>query len=119
MCNSCGYESAKWMGRCPGCGEWNTMDEEVEIVSKGPRGAFQHSDRSSRRKQLPIIAIETAEEPRVETDLEELNRVLGGGIVPGSLILIGGDPGIGKSTLLLQVSALLANKGAACSVYFW
>jgi DNA repair protein RadA/Sms len=110
MCNSCGYESAKWMGRCPGCNEWNTMVEEIEVVVKGPRRTFQHSD-GPQHKATPITAIETADEPRVDTDLEELNRVLGGGVVPGSLVLIGGDPGIGKSTLLLQVSALLANKG--------
>lgn len=110
MCNSCGYESAKWMGRCPGCGEWNTMVEELEIVSKGPKRSFQHSTGVAQ-KATPIISVETVEEPRVETELMELNRVLGGGIVPGSLVLIGGDPGIGKSTLLLQVSALLANKG--------
>jgi DNA repair protein RadA/Sms len=109
MCNSCGYESAKWMGRCPGCNEWNTMVEEVEVVVKGPRRTFQHSD-GVKHKATPITAIEIADEPRVDTDLDELNRVLGGGIVPGSLVLIGGDPGIGKSTLLLQVSALLANK---------
>ena len=115
MCKSCGYESPKWMGRCPGCGEWNTMDEEVEVaVQKGPRGAFQHTD-NVRQKAMPISAIEIVEEPRIGTDLEELNRVLGGGIVPGSLILIGGDPGIGKSTLLLQVSSLLRIKG---SVFF-
>ncbi|MDX1805879.1 DNA repair protein RadA [Paenisporosarcina macmurdoensis] len=110
MCNSCGYESAKWMGRCPGCNEWNTMVEEIEVVVKGPRRTFQHSD-GPQHKATPITAIETSDEPRVDTDLEELNRVLGGGVVPGSLVLIGGDPGIGKSTLLLQVSALLANKG--------
>lgn len=110
MCNSCGYESAKWMGRCPGCGEWNTLVEETEIVSKGPKRSFQHSDGIAQ-KATPIISVVTAEEPRVTTDFAELNRVLGGGIVPGSLVLIGGDPGIGKSTLLLQVSALLANKG--------
>ncbi|WP_019413492.1 DNA repair protein RadA [Paenisporosarcina sp. TG20] len=110
MCNSCGYESAKWMGRCPGCGEWNTMVEEVEVTTKGPRRTFQHSEESMQ-KALPITAIETDEEPRVKINLSEFNRVLGGGIVPGSLILIGGDPGIGKSTLLLQVSALLANQG--------
>lgn len=109
MCRDCGYESPKWMGRCPGCGEWNTMDEEVEIVSKGPRGAFKHTE-TVQQKAMPISSIETMEEPRVKTELGELNRVLGGGIVPGSLVLIGGDPGIGKSTLLLQVSSLLANQ---------
>lgn len=110
FCNSCGYESPKWLGRCPGCGEWNTMVEEVEVVSKGPRGAFQHSANSSQ-KAMPIISVESEEAPRIKTELKELNRVLGGGVVPGSLVLIGGDPGIGKSTLLLQVSALLSNKG--------
>lgn len=98
------------MGRCPGCGEWNKMVEEVEVVAKGPRGAFQHS-ATVTQKAIPIIQVEAAEESRVATEMGELNRVLGGGIVPGSLVLIGGDPGIGKSTLLLQVSALLSNKG--------
>lgn len=98
------------MGRCPGCGGWNTMVEEVEVVLKGPRGAFQHSNTISQ-KATPIIDIETSDEPRIPTEMDELNRVLGGGIVPGSLVLIGGDPGIGKSTLLMQVSALLSNKG--------
>lgn len=109
VCNECGYETAKWMGRCPGCGQWNTMVEEVEVVAKGLRGAFKHSEIVSA-KATPIISVETQEEQRVPTELTEFNRVLGGGIVPGSLILIGGDPGIGKSTLLLQVSALLSNK---------
>lgn len=109
MCKSCAYESPKWMGRCPGCGEWNTMEEETEIIQKGPRGAFQHSD-AIKQKAVPINAVEIEDEPRVRTEMQELNRVLGGGIVPGSLVLIGGDPGIGKSTLLLQVSALLANQ---------
>ncbi|HWL27184.1 MAG TPA: DNA repair protein RadA [Ureibacillus sp.] len=109
-CNSCGYESPKWMGRCPGCGEWNSFVEEVEIVTKGPRGAFQHSIDTTVQKATPIVKVETNEETRIETGMEELNRVLGGGIVPGSLVLIGGDPGIGKSTLLMQVSALLSQK---------
>lgn len=108
-CQTCGYESLKWLGRCPGCGEWNTFVEEIEVTSKG-RGAFQHSDRTLS-KAVPIVQIETQEEPRIETNMQEFNRVLGGGIVPGSLVLIGGDPGIGKSTLLMQVSALLSNMG--------
>ncbi len=108
MCRECGYESPKWMGRCPGCGEWNTMDEAIVAKQvKGPRGAFQ-TGTPTETKAVPVTDVQSQEEPRVETDLEELNRVLGGGIVPGSLILIGGDPGIGKSTLLLQVSAMLA-----------
>ncbi|KRG14262.1 DNA repair protein RadA [Lederbergia galactosidilytica] len=108
ICQSCGYESAKWMGRCPGCGEWNQMVEEVDIVGKQPRHSFQHTDPSHQSKATAITSIETKREPRVTTEMKELNRVLGGGVVAGSLVLIGGDPGIGKSTLLLQVSAQLA-----------
>lgn len=108
-CQSCGYESPKWLGRCPGCGEWNSFVEEIEVISKS-RGVFQHSEASSQ-KAVPIVSIETQEEQRVETSMVELNRVLGGGIVPGSLVLIGGDPGIGKSTLLMQLSADLSNSG--------
>ena len=113
MCQSCGYESPKWMGKCPGCGEWNQMVEEVEIVKPGRRTAFAHDSAVSgqRQKAAPITTIATEKEPRMKTDLAELNRALGGGIVQGSLVLIGGDPGIGKSTLLLQVSSQLAASG--------
>lgn len=113
ICHSCGYESAKWMGKCPGCGAWNTMVEET--IKKAPanrRAAFSHSVQTVQ-KPSPITSIETSEEPRVQTKLEEFNRVLGGGVVKGSLVLIGGDPGIGKSTLLLQVSAQLADTAGA------
>ena len=79
MCSSCGYEAAKWMGRCPGCGEWNTMNEEIEVTSKGPRGAFQHSTTAT--KATPIIHVEVQEETRITTEMHEFNRVLGGGIV--------------------------------------
>ncbi|MGN1399949.1 MAG: DNA repair protein RadA [Bacillus sp. (in: firmicutes)] len=112
ICQSCGYESPKWMGKCPGCGEWNKMTEEIEYAKPARKGAFTHSDDGGTRvKAQPITGIETVMEPRILTDLKELNRALGGGIVYGSLVLIGGDPGIGKSTLLLQVSAQLAKKG--------
>jgi DNA repair protein RadA/Sms len=111
ICQECGYESPKWMGKCPGCGQWNKMVEEVEVVGT-KRGAFVHSQgMAGGSKPTPITSIETSNEERIETDLKELNRVLGGGIVQGSLVLIGGDPGIGKSTLLLQVSSQLAVKG--------
>ncbi len=109
ICQSCGYESAKWMGKCPGCNEWNTMVEEVEITGKQPKGAIFKSSTGTPSKATPITNIQSIEEPRTKTKLKELNRVLGGGVVAGSLILIGGDPGIGKSTLLLQVSAQLAS----------
>lgn len=108
ICQSCGYESPKWMGRCPGCNEWNQMVEEVEIIGKPRKGAFLHTAAGTATKAAPITSIESEQEDRVKTDLEELNRVLGGGVVPGSLVLIGGDPGIGKSTLLLQVSSQLS-----------
>jgi DNA repair protein RadA/Sms len=108
ICQECGYESAKWMGKCPGCGEWNKMVEEIERSVSARKVAFAHSNDNPNSKAMPITSIEMASEPRVKTDLNELNRVLGGGVVRGSLVLIGGDPGIGKSTLLLQVSAQLA-----------
>ena len=98
------------MGKCPGCNEWNTMVEEVEMTGKKPRTSFMHSENTGPSKAEKLISIETKQEPRVLTESKELNRVLGGGVVPGSLILIGGDPGIGKSTLLLQVSAQLADQ---------
>ena len=110
MCQECGYESPKWMGKCPGCGSWNKMVEEVEKVTTR-RGAFAHSEGTTvAAKPTAITAVEVTNEARIYTDSKEFNRVLGGGIVRGSLVLIGGDPGIGKSTLLLQVSSQLANK---------
>ncbi|MDE1424764.1 DNA repair protein RadA [Bacillus licheniformis] len=109
ICHSCGYESAKWMGKCPGCGAWNTMVEEtIKKPAANRRTAFSHSVQTVQ-KPSPLTSIETTEEPRIKTKLGEFNRVLGNGIVKGSLVLIGGDPGIGKSTLLLQVSAQLAD----------
>jgi DNA repair protein RadA/Sms len=106
-CQHCGYESAKWMGKCPGCDSWNAMVEErIHHNSSSKSAAFQTGDHK-RSKPIPITEITTMEEPRISTTMEEVDRVLGGGIVPGSLILVGGDPGIGKSTLLLQVSGIL------------
>lgn len=108
-CTECGYESPKWYGKCPGCSSWNTMVEETEKVVKTQgltSGLFQ-----TKEKAQPIINIESGKEPRVQTGIGELNRVLGGGVVPGSLVLVGGDPGIGKSTLLLQTSYEMANAG--------
>ncbi|MFC4323867.1 DNA repair protein RadA [Litchfieldia salsa] len=108
-CQTCGYESAKWMGKCPGCSAWNTLVEEIE--QKSPRrGAFNHTASTILSKPSPITSIETISEPRIYTKSKEFDRVLGGGIVRGSLVLIGGDPGIGKSTLLLQVSSQLARE---------
>ncbi|NJP35974.1 DNA repair protein RadA [Alkalicoccus luteus] len=109
VCQECGYESTKWMGKCPGCQQWNTLVEEMEAAPKAKRRGFVTSDGPRKVKPEPITKIERREEARSSTHIDELNRVLGGGIVPGSLVLVGGDPGIGKSTLLLQVSAMLAS----------
>ncbi len=107
-CKECGYESAKWMGQCPGCRQWNTMSEEkITVSSKG-------SMRASERKEAVLSKmseISTAKEERIATGMKELDRVLGGGIVPGSLTLVGGDPGIGKSTILLQTCRFLGSAG--------
>ncbi|WP_374719344.1 DNA repair protein RadA [Parageobacillus toebii] len=108
VCQECGYESAKWLGRCPGCSTWNSMVEEIERTKPKTRGVFVHSTDDIISKPVPITTVTTTQEPRIQTNISEFNRVLGGGIVKGSLVLIGGDPGIGKSTLLLQVSAQLA-----------
>ncbi len=106
VCQNCGYNSPRYLGRCPNCGEWNTLVEE-QIQSTSSSSATKRPTTTLTglvAKPQKIGEINSHETPRVKTKLNELNRVLGGGIVPGSLILIGGDPGIGKSTLLLQVS---------------
>ena len=106
FCQECGYESAKWMGQCPACHEWNTFVEET-VEKKTARGN-RSTDGSREAKAVPLSQIEMTQEQRVSTGMKELDRVLGGGIVQGSLVLVGGDPGIGKSTLLLQVCRNLA-----------
>lgn len=106
-CEHCGYESPKWMGKCPGCLSWNSLVEERVQQKTHDSRSWGHDINSA--KPMPINEIETVDEPRVSTQLMEFDRVLGGGIVPGSLILVGGDPGIGKSTLLLQVSGILSH----------
>ncbi len=108
FCQNCGHESPKWMGKCPSCNQWNTFAEEVvqkETVNK----ADWRQEGSHKKKSIPrtLTEIETGEENRLVTPDNELNRVLGGGIVSGSLILIGGEPGIGKSTLMLQLGLAL------------
>ena len=112
FCKECGCESSKWVGQCPACHEWNTM---VEAPANGKRG---RTSLSGGRRSVPMAAkpakmneIETQKECRRPTGMKELDRVLGGGIVPGSLILVGGDPGIGKSTLLLQMCRLVSAEG--------
>lgn len=107
FCQNCGHESAKWMGQCPGCRQWNTFVEET--IEKTSVRRIQKERAAAG--PVCLSSIDTAEEERMSTHMEELNRVLGGGIVPGSLVLVGGDPGIGKSTLLLQVCQKLSGDG--------
>jgi predicted ATP-dependent serine protease len=102
-CQACGFESSKWLGRCPDCGEWNSFAEERREEAPAPgrgRPATLPLDLQSRPKAYDLI--DGAEEARTPSGIDEFDRVLGGGIVPGSMVLIGGEPGIGKSTLLLQ-----------------
>ena len=118
VCRQCGYESAKWLGRCPGCDEWGTLDETVTVAAP-PRGlssvraahpslaqAWVGAGKPQRLTDVPS----GASEQRVQTGIGEFDRVLGGGIVPGALVLIGGEPGIGKSTLLTQAAGVLAER---------
>lgn len=107
-CQSCGAESSKWMGQCPSCKEWNTLVEETVSAKKG---AHKVSRQEMKAKVTKLKDIETADKERMSTHITELDRVLGGGIVPGSMILVGGDPGIGKSTLVLQVCRNLSESG--------
>ncbi len=106
VCQQCGAESARWFGRCPTCSAWNSLVETVAPAENGVRGLGSPTPGGARPQSLAHVS--AADYPRLPVPIGEFNRVLGGGIVPGSLVLIGGDPGIGKSTLLLQVSALLA-----------
>lgn len=101
VCSECGFESAKWYGKCPGCGEWNTLNEELKETSKNTKAGKVSVGPRVRPQKL--YEISEQDEPRYLTGISELDRVLGGGIVKGSLVLIGGDPGIGKSTILLQI----------------
>ena len=103
-CRECGYQSIKWLGRCPDCGEWESLVEERSILATDP-------SQLTFTKPISLTNAPDHGEQRLVTGLEELDRVLGGGIVPGSVVLIGGDPGIGKSTLILHMLSSLATKG--------
>lgn len=107
FCNSCGHESPKWMGRCPACGEWNTMVEEKVSTKKSKNKGLISTEGA---RPVKLSEIEPLDEPRIHMPSEELNRVLGGGLVAGSLTLLGGEPGIGKSTLLLQNILSIRNR---------
>lgn len=108
FCQNCGHEETKWLGQCPMCKEWNTFVEEKVIASSV--SASVKTDRDIEKKIVALSQVNTDEQKSFQTGMKELDRVLGGGIVPGSLVLVGGDPGIGKSTLLLQVCQKLAKE---------
>ena len=102
FCRECGYQSSSWLGRCPECGKWNTFDEEVVAPVATTAASRKKATQGSAPKLLHQVTY--SETQRIPTHCAELDRVLGGGIVPGSLLLLGGEPGIGKSTLLLQTA---------------
>ncbi|MDO5133281.1 MAG: DNA repair protein RadA [Eubacteriales bacterium] len=113
FCSSCGHESAKWLGQCPACREWNTMVEAPApaAAAGAAYGAARSGTAAAYRKPVPLSAVEDTGEERFSTGFSELDRVLGGGAVAGSMILLGGDPGIGKSTILLQAARSMAAAG--------
>ena len=117
FCSECGYESAKWFGQCPACKAWNTFVEEPVVKEKNVKGIVninaKYHETAGVKKAAPVrlSSVTAADTDRIKTDICELDRVLGGGIVEGSLVLVGGDPGIGKSTLLLQMCYNLAKNG--------
>lgn len=111
VCSNCGYSTPRYLGRCPNCGEWNTLTEEHFDTKPDRKSRVSFAGKSAKPQRLKEVSL--TKTPRVKTKLKEFNRVLGGGVVPGSLVLIGGDPGIGKSTLLLQVSGQLAETGGS------
>lgn len=109
VCSNCGQDSPKWVGKCPSCGEWNTYVEEIvrkEVANKRPSSGID----TPKAKPVSLCDVTTSDEPRIDLQDEELNRVLGGGLVPGSLVLIGGEPGIGKSTLVMQTVLRMPNR---------
>ena len=109
-CRNCGYISASYLGRCPNCGAWNQFEKEsiqnTKTSSKATPSRLM--TKVGLNEPVKLNEVKAEKEERIKTDFEELNRVLGGGIVPGSLVLIGGDPGIGKSTLMLQIMGTIA-----------
>ena len=109
FCQNCGHEESKWLGQCPMCKEWNTFVEEKITVSSGGKSSVVRSGKETDFNIVPLADVSTDEDERIKTQIQELDRVLGGGIVEGSLVLVGGDPGIGKSTLLLQVCQKLSS----------
>jgi DNA repair protein RadA/Sms len=115
VCTACGYATPRWMGQCPECGAWNTLQEEVVAPTRGVGATARERARTARAVAVqaqPLAQLSDTAETRLPTGIDEFDRVLGGGVVPGSLILLGGEPGIGKSTLLLQAAQGLTQHGA-------
>ncbi len=109
VCNECGYESAKWLGKCPACGSWNSFFEE-KIAKETSKGLSQ-GERIKNITPKKLNEVQGKEDTRVKTGIGELDRVLGGGLVKGSLVLVGGEPGIGKSTLILELCNKMQGDG--------
>ena len=114
VCSNCGQESPKWIGKCPACGQWNTF-KEIRVAADTKRQVVTHAAASAGHvlrdnKVLRLKDISDHDDPRIDMHDEELNRVLGGGLVPGSIVLLGGEPGIGKSTLTLQTMLRLSDR---------
>ena len=108
VCNECGYESGKWLGKCPACGSWNTFFEQKIVESKN---SSLKAEKNTNNIPQRLDSYEAKETIRTSTGFDELDRVLGGGLVKGSLILLGGEPGIGKSTLILQLCDKVKGEG--------
>ena len=117
VCSQCGFTAPKWLGRCPDCGEFNTMQEEIVRTAEAPKNENRVGMSAMKTKAMPLSQVGYDKFDRVKSGIDEFDTVLGGGIVPGSLVLLGGDPGIGKSTLLTQVAAHLAATQAAPTLY--
>lgn len=116
-CQNCGHQSRKWLGKCPECGEWNSLVEERERTAK--KGTIRNGFKLRDVTAIAYSEIESQDETRISSGVTEFDRVLGGGLVPGTLVLIGGDPGIGKSTLMLQVADRLSSNGASNNVVLY
>jgi DNA repair protein RadA/Sms len=108
VCGECGASQPKWSGQCPDCGAWNSLEESAAANAGGPRQRSRSWTGEASAEVVQLGSVHAEDTPRFSSGLSELDRVLGGGLVPGSVILIGGDPGIGKSTLLLQAQAAIA-----------
>ena len=110
-CRECGYQSSKWLGKCPDCSQWASFDEEIVPAKNANKTAIKKELLSSKTSPAKLSEVTSITNHRISTGISELNRVLGGGVVPGSVTLLGGDPGIGKSTILIQASKYLADRG--------